>query len=74
MPSKWDEEDRYRLIRALEIWTLSGKRPSDLEAQMPLEPKPEYQLWVVDRQKEEMTLRMRSRILAMIEDGLIEEN
>ncbi len=70
---KVGSEDRYRLVRALEIFRLSGKRPSELEAMMPDEPKPDYSLWLVDREKAELASRMRSRIEKMIEAGLIEE-
>jgi tRNA dimethylallyltransferase len=65
--------DRYRMIRALEIFELSGKRPSQLEAEMPSEPDSRFQLWVVDREKEELTQRMHLRIQQMIDQGLIDE-
>jgi tRNA dimethylallyltransferase len=65
--------DRYRLIRSLEIHALSGKTPSELEAEMPNEPNPNYALWVIDREKETMTVRMRQRIQKMLSAGLIEE-
>ncbi len=66
-------EDRYRLVRALEILRLSGKRPSDLQASMPSEPNPAFQLWVIDRDKNDLEKRMHQRILAMIDAGLIRE-
>ena len=65
--------DRYRVVRALEILALSGKKPSELQAEMNLEPNPEYSLWVVDRDPTELAKRMHERILAMIEAGLIDE-
>ena len=70
---KVGSEDRYRLIRALEILYLSGKKPSDLQANMSQDPNPEFELWLVDREKEELSTRMRERILKMIDDGLIGE-
>jgi len=65
--------DRYRIIRALEIITLSGKKPSELQSEMKQEVSPSYELWVVDREPDELKARMRSRIEAMIENGLIKE-
>jgi tRNA dimethylallyltransferase len=65
--------DRYRMIRALEIFELSGKRPSELEARMSDEPDPRFELWVVDREKEELAERMRVRIQIMIDQELVEE-
>lgn len=65
--------DRYRMIRALEIFELSGKRPSELEANMPEEPDARFELWVVDRDKDELSKRMRIRIEQMLTQGWIEE-
>lgn len=65
--------DRYRMIRALEIFELSGKRPSELEANMPSEPDPRFELWVVDREREELAQRMRTRIQTMLDESLVEE-
>lgn len=66
-------EDRYRLIRALEIIELSGKTPTELQAQMDPEPRPEFPLWVIDREPEELRTRIRIRIQSMIERGWIDE-
>ena len=66
-------QDRYRLIRSLEIHSLSGKTPTELEAEMPSEPNPDYQLWVIDREKETMNVRRRQRIQKMLKQGLIDE-
>ena len=65
--------DRYRLIRGLEILSLSGNKPSELEERMSPKPAQEFKLVVVDREKDELELRMRTRIEAMIRDGWIEE-
>ncbi len=65
--------DRYRLIRALEIIEISGKKPSELEASMDKVPNPAFSLWVVDREKTELQERMKARIEVMMESGLIEE-
>jgi tRNA dimethylallyltransferase len=65
--------DRYRAIRALEIFELSGKKSSELEAEMPSEPNSQFELWILDRDKEELSERMRVRIAQMLEQGLVEE-
>ncbi|NDG83586.1 MAG: tRNA (adenosine(37)-N6)-dimethylallyltransferase MiaA, partial [Proteobacteria bacterium] len=65
--------DRYRIIRALEILSLSGKKPSDLERSMRREPDPAFKLVVLDREKDELERRMQVRIEAMIRAGWIEE-
>jgi tRNA dimethylallyltransferase len=65
--------DRYRLIRGLEILSLSGKKPSELEGKMSPTANPAFKLAVIDREKEELEQRMRVRIEGMIRDGWIEE-
>lgn len=65
--------DRYRLIRALEILHLAHKKPSDLQDEMPKEPNAEFELWVIDRDKDELALRMRKRIEQMLDQGLVAE-
>ena len=70
---KFGTNDRYRVIRALEILAISGKKPSELQAEMSTEPNPAYELWVVDRDPAELVTRMRARIETMIKEGFIEE-
>ncbi len=66
--------DRYRIIRALEIMEMgSGKTPTELEAQMSREPDPRFELWVIDRDKEELENRIRERIQKMLSMGWIDE-
>jgi len=65
--------DRYRIIRALEIIELGGKRPSDLEGAMPTETNPNFELWVVDRDKDELSARIRARIDQMLAAGFLDE-
>jgi tRNA dimethylallyltransferase len=65
--------DRYRIIRALEIITLSGRRPSDLQNEMLQTRNPEFALWVLDRDKEDLDSRMKLRVEQMLDAGWIEE-
>jgi tRNA dimethylallyltransferase len=70
---KISPNDRYRLIRGLEILALSEQKPSELEAKMRTEPDPHFPLWIVDREPNELSVRMCARIKAMLEAGFIEE-
>ncbi len=65
--------DRYRLVRALEILALSEKKPSELESGMSRTPDPAFRLFVVDREKTALEERMLVRIRAMLDRGWIEE-
>ncbi|MBS1957852.1 MAG: tRNA (adenosine(37)-N6)-dimethylallyltransferase MiaA [Bdellovibrionales bacterium] len=65
--------DRYRVIRALEIIELSGNLPSELESQMDKEPDPRFLLWVLERDKAELQTRIRERVQMMIAQGWIDE-
>lgn len=65
--------DRYRLVRAVELLELSGKTPEELQAERPRLPDPRFELWVLDRPSEELQLRITARTRAMIGGGWIEE-
>lgn len=66
--------DRYRIIRALEIIEVGGgKTPSQLEAEMSHEPDPRFELWVIDREKEVLEERIRVRVQKMLDQGWMEE-
>lgn len=67
------QNDRYRLIRALEITKSTGKTPSELEAAMPDDPDPLFELWIIDRSSEELQQHIERRTNKMLEDGLIDE-
>lgn len=71
---KIGNNDRYRIIRALEIMEVgSGATPTELEAQMSSEPDSRFELWVIDREKSELEDRIRQRINGMLDAGWIEE-
>lgn len=65
--------DRYRLIRALEIIESTGKLPSDLEKLTNSKPNPEFRLLIIDRESSELEPRIESRSKEMIERGFIKE-
>jgi len=65
--------DRYRLIRSLEIFKFSGKTPTELQSQQNKTPNPEYELIVIDRPDAELFARVEKRTQAMLDAGWIEE-
>lgn len=67
--------DRYRVIRALEIHALSGKTPSALEAEhdRKREPDPRFVLLNIDRADPELSARIHERSKNMLKEGLLEE-
>jgi tRNA dimethylallyltransferase len=65
--------DRYRLVRALEIIEISGMTPTQLRAQEDPAPDSRFALWVIDRENEELESRIRARTRLMLEAGLIDE-
>lgn len=67
------KNDRYRMIRALELIELGGKTPSELRDAEPKSPDPKFELWVVDRTPEELYSRIKKRTDAMIQANFIEE-
>ncbi|MEK6578940.1 MAG: tRNA (adenosine(37)-N6)-dimethylallyltransferase MiaA [Bdellovibrionota bacterium] len=65
--------DRYRLIRALEIFELSGKTPTELQSKQSRNPNPDFQLWVLDRPNSELYERISQRSRDMLNSGFIDE-
>ena len=65
--------DRYRLIRALELIASTGKTPSELEATHETRPNPIFDIWIIDRQPQELNQRIRIRSTQMLDSGLVEE-
>ena len=67
------KSDPYRLIRAMELFHLSGKSPTELQALLPTEANPQFELWILNRPDSELHLRIQLRTQQMLEAGLIEE-
>lgn len=65
--------DRYRLLRALELIELTGRSPTELQAEKTRESDPRFQLWIVDRLDPELRDRIAKRSRQMLEAGLIHE-
>lgn len=65
--------DRYRMIRAIEIYQLSGKTLTELESSQNQNPDARFELFVIDREKEELDVRIAARTRLMLDAGFIEE-
>jgi len=63
--------DVKRVVRALEIYEVSGKKKSDIRDG--LTPKREYLAVAIDYPREELYARIDRRVDEMIERGLVEE-
>ena len=71
---KVHENDRYRLIRAMEFIEKVGKTVSQKQKEnIRTSPHPDLHLFVIDRPQEELEKRIQMRCESMIEKGLIEE-
>ena len=66
-------QDRYRLIRAVEILRLSGKTPSELEREQNVQPDPSLELRILDREDAVLSARIKARTTQMIRDGILGE-
>jgi tRNA dimethylallyltransferase len=65
--------DRYRLIRSVEIIRLSGRTPSEIQAEQPRSPDPRFRLWLIDRDPASLATRIVERTSAMLAAGLVDE-
>lgn len=74
--SRIHPNDKRRIIRALEVYELSGKPFSELQAQTRGAPKVSpYRLCLIGltMEREKLYKRIEERVDAMIRDGLVEE-
>ncbi|HOB15845.1 MAG TPA: tRNA (adenosine(37)-N6)-dimethylallyltransferase MiaA [Defluviitoga sp.] len=66
--------DVKRTIRALEVYIVTGKRMGELiKFQGPEQPKFNYEIVVLDRDRKELHERINQRTEKMLKEGLIEE-
>jgi len=67
--------DLRRIVRALEVFEVTGKPISQLQEQWRNEaqPGPEFRCWWLDRPRAELFERINSRVEKMIEAGWVEE-
>ena len=66
--------DEKRIIRAMEVYQLTGKPISSFQQQFDLpESKGDWKIYGLRREKDEENKRMNARVKKMIEAGLIDE-
>lgn len=66
-----DKNDRYRIVRALDIWYETKQLPSSYQPQF-APPAPFFILFCT-RDKEDLYSRINRRVVAMVEQGFVEE-
>ncbi|OFZ21640.1 MAG: tRNA (adenosine(37)-N6)-dimethylallyltransferase MiaA [Bdellovibrionales bacterium GWB1_55_8] len=71
--AKIGQNDRYRLVRALEILHLSGQTTSELRSATKPIPNPDFEFFWVDRDTPELHSRIHERTAQMLRNGLIDE-
>lgn len=66
--------DKHKIIRALEIITLTDKPVSNFSAKLSsFEPDYDYRCWFVYRSRENLYKRIEKRCERMLEEGLLDE-
>lgn len=65
--------DTKRLIRALEVYKLTGKPISSFQTQFANEPDPRWKVIGLRRPKELESRRINARVKEMVEQGLVDE-
>lgn len=63
--------DRYRLERALKLWHVSGKRPS--ECAPVFAPPAQFMFWFLHRDPQELRNRIDQRVDLMMQQGFLQE-
>lgn len=65
--------DRYRLVRSVELIRQSGKTPTYFRTQHVKVLKRPYELWLIERDRQDLLERVALRAQKMLQEGLIEE-
>lgn len=63
-----------KIVRALEVFEITGKTMSSMEQDKELNDDYEFYLFVLDMDRQQLYQRINKRIDIMLSDGLIEEN
>ncbi len=71
--SRIHQNDEKRIVRALEVYELTGKPISSFQNQFSAEPKSDWLVIGLQRDKEDASGRINSRVKKMIELGLVDE-
>lgn len=70
---KIDMNNVRRVIRALEIYKITGKTKTKLDEESRKETKYDYRVYGIEWDREELYRRIEKRIDIMLEEGLVEE-
>jgi tRNA dimethylallyltransferase len=65
--------DRYRLVRSVDLLHTQGKTPSQLQAELSSGMDEHFELWIIDRDPQELQKRIEIRTELMLQTGLLEE-
>lgn len=65
--------DEKRIIRALEVYTITGKPISSFQKQFDAEPSDDWLIIGLRRDKAEESKRINARVRRMLNEGLVEE-
>ena len=68
-----DQNDAFRIIRALEIIRITGKKASELRSSHFTSPKQEAKWILIQVAREDLNKRIMSRTKKMFENGIVEE-
>jgi len=71
--SRIHQNDEKRIIRALEVYELTGKPISSFQNQFSAEPKNDWLVIGLQRDKDDASHRINTRIKKMVEMGLVDE-
>jgi tRNA dimethylallyltransferase len=71
--SRIHQNDEKRIIRALEVYELTGKPISSFQNQFSSQPKDDWFVIGLQRDKEDASHRINTRIKKMVEIGLVDE-
>lgn len=68
-----DKNNVRRVIRALEIYKLTGRTKSELDKESRKEVKYDYKVYGIETEREKLYQRINARVDVMLQEGLIEE-
>jgi tRNA dimethylallyltransferase len=71
--SRIHQNDEKRIIRALEVYELTGKPISSFQNQFSAEPKSDWLVIGLQRDKDDASHRINMRVKKMVEMGLVDE-
>jgi tRNA dimethylallyltransferase len=71
--SRIHQNDEKRIVRALEVYELTGKPISSFQDQFSSEPKSDWLVIGLQRDKEDASHRINMRVKKMVEMGLVDE-